>query len=524
MRFLIPTNIILFFIPVSLLGQIPKEFIVGGGWSSQYPRTNSVNEIKIQGDTVWAGTERGLSMTTDRGLSWTHFSGTNSFDDKGISAMAFESNLIWIAVGYSTKLNDQSIQTGGGLFYSTDRGSTWSQRIEQPMDSGTIDTLMYGSNKIRALAITVPQQNITFDIDITKNTVWIASWAGMLRKSTDKGQTWYRVILPPDELNSIDTSKSLAFDLSPVQKIFTNNGIKDTLKGSYNYSVFSIHAINDSVIWIGTAGGINKTTDGGLSWQKYTHQNQTQSISGNFVVAINSQRWQGRDIIWAATINANDPDEIKGVSYSEDNGNTWKRTLLGEWVHNIAIKDSLVFVATDNGIFRSSDFGNTWIQSGSIYDTQTLQRFVLPECYGVDTQGDYVWIGGSEGTAYTFDSPTQPFSSTWKIFRTYEQVGVQNQSYAYPNPFAPDDEPVRIHYSLKGQTAGTREVSIYVLNFSMQPVRTLIQNAQRLNGYEYDEIWNGKDNYHSVVANGVYFYRIVIENQDPIWGKIMVLR
>jgi len=61
-------------------------------------------------------------------------------------------------------------------------------------------------------------------------------------------------------------------------------------------------------------------------------------------------------------------------------------------------------------------------------------------------------------------------------------VGVQNQSYAYPNPFAPDDEPVRIHYSLKGQTAGTREVSIYVLNFSMQPVRTLIQNAPRLNG------------------------------------------
>ena len=47
-------------------------------------------------------------------------------------------------------------------------------------------------------------------------------------------------------------------------------------------------------------------------------------------------------IIWAATVNANDPDEIKGVSYSSDGGNTWNTTLLGEWAHNIAVKDSVI--------------------------------------------------------------------------------------------------------------------------------------------------------------------------------------
>jgi hypothetical protein len=502
--------------------QIPKSYDLNSGWSSSLPRTNTINDILITGDTVWFGTEHGLSCSSDAGSRWTHFSGTATFDDKGISALAIRNGQIWVATGYSTKLNDQSVQTGGGLHYSTDRGVTWSY-IPQPVDVGTIDTLTYGNNKIRALAITVPQQNITFDIALSKNTVWIASWAGMLRKSTDMGQTWNRVILPPDNLNAIDTTQSLSFDLSPVEKIFTLSGITDTLERSYNYSLFSVYASNDSTIWAGTAGGINKSTDGGLSWRKFTHQNQIQSISGNFVVALHEQRWQNRNIIWASTINANDPDETKGVSYSDDGGNTWKRTLLGEWSHNIASKDSLVYIATDNGIFRSSDFGTSWTQNGTIYDPVNLQRFVSEECYGVGVQDDMVWYGGSEGSAYTYDSPAQSFGTVWKIFRTAEQVGNENRTYAFPNPFAPDDEPVRIHFSTGTQLQGVCAVTIRIFNFSMQPVRTLLQNASRLSGSEYDEIWDGRDNNHSLVANGVYFYRLDIQNQESCWGKIMVL-
>jgi hypothetical protein len=58
----------------------------------------------------------------------------------------------------------------------------------------------------------------------------------------------------------------------------------------------------------------------------------------------------------------------------------------------------------------------------------------------------------------------------------------------------------------------------------MFPVRTLIQKAPRLNRKEYDEIWNGRNDNGSIVANGVYFYRVEIGNQAPVWGKILVLR
>jgi hypothetical protein len=496
--------------------QLPKTYRFNSIPLSSLPPTNSANDILVQQDTVWFGTEKGLSFTFNGGTTWTNFSGTATFDNNGISAIAIKNNNIWAAIGYTTKLGDEDVQTGGGLHYSTDHGVTWSF-IPQPVDKGTVDTLIYGNNKILALDVTVPQQNITFDIALTKNTVWIASWAGMLRKSIDTGKTWQRVILPPDNLDQISPTDSLSFDLSPASG-------RLGLTENDNHKVFSVYASYDTIIWVGTAGGINKSTDGGISWHKFSHQNQAHSISGNFVVALKEQRWNNRRIMWAATVNANDPDETKGVSYSIDGGETWKTTLLGEWAHNIAFKDSLVYIATDNGLFRSSDFGESWIRSGSIYDTTNRQRFVSTECYGVGVKDDTVWYGGSEGSAYTIDSPTQSFGSSWHIFRTAEQVENNKKTYSFPNPFSPNNEPVRLHYSLGTTNSGFKNITIRIFDYAMQPVRTLIQNASRLSGKEYDEIWDGKNDNRSLVANGVYFYRVEMNDQAPIWGKILVLK
>ena len=504
---------------VSSQAQLPKAYRITGGVNSS-PGSNSINDILVRHNSVWLGTESGLSLTTDGGINWTNFSNTAG---KGISAIAIDSSTIWIAKGYSTELNGESIQTGGGLQYSTDQGLNWIS-LPQPIDHGTIDTLIYapGSDTIRALDITVSQQNITFDIALTKNTVWIASWAGMLRKSTDLGSTWTRVILPPDSLNSIKPTDSLnyAFDLSPASG-------RLGLRANNNHMAFSIYASDDTTIWVGTAGGINKSTDAGISWHKFNHLNR--SISGNFVVALREQIYNNRRIMWAATVNANDPDEIKGVSYTDDAGETWKTTLLGEWAHNIAVNDAgnVVYIGTDNGLFRSSDFGASWIKNGSIYDSNPLklQRFVSTECYGVCVKGDTVWFGGPEGIAYTIDSlPPKQFGSAWHIFRTAEQVGDKNFTYAFPNPFAPNNEPVRLHYRAGAAYSGTHEISIRIFDYAMLPVRTLIQKAPRLSGKEYDEIWNGRNDNNAIVANGVYFYRVEIDDQSPLWGKILVLR
>jgi ligand-binding sensor domain-containing protein len=479
---------------------------------SPLPRSNQTEVLAASRDTVWVGTASGLSMTSD-GLFWRHFTNTGNFDQKGISAIALNDCILWVASAFSERRDDAVVPMGGGLHWTIDRGNTWTY-VPQPTDVGTVDTLLYGVNRIRALAVTVPQQNLTYDIALTDSIVWIASFAGMLRKSEDRGQTWGRVVLPPDNLNSISPNDTLDFDLAP-------SGGALGLRENLNHRVFAVHASDDSTLWVGTAAGINKSTDGGTSWQRFSHQNQARPISGNFVVAINEQRYGAQRIIWAATVHALDPDEYQAVSFSDDGGRNWEVTLAGERAHNIAFQDSLVYVATDRGVFRSDDRGQTWLRSGSVTDVSNGQRFTSPVIYAVAARGDTIWVGGPEGIAYTIDNSGQLFGTTWRVFRTYDPVGISSTTYSFPLPFSPDAEVVRIHYSTGGLT---RPVTIRIFDFAMQPVKTLIQNAVRSGAYEHDEIWDGRDDAGRRVANGVYFYSVDTGMGGPRWGKIFILQ
>ncbi len=506
----------------STQAQVTASFSSTATQLSPLPQSNSIAKIVPRGDTIWVGSGTGLSYTTDAGRSWKLFTAAETFDGKSVCAVAIRGNVIWVASEYSVQSDNQSIPTGGGLHYSTDRGSSWTL-LPQPVDTGKVDTLIYGRNKIPALAITVPEQNVTWDLALTQNAVWIASWAGMLRKSTDQGRTWQRIILPPDNLNQISPTDSLHFSMSNVEKYFASDTLynRDTLHASNNYLVFSVYASDDSTLWVGTADGINKSTDGGMSWRKFNHQNQLQPISGNFVVCITEQRWNSKRIIWAATINAVDPDEKRGVSFSSDDGETWGTALLGEFAHNIAVRDSIVYVAADGGLYRSADFGHSWTRSGTIADPTNLQRFASPGVTGTAANGDTVWVGGDDGLAYTVDSPSQPFGSSWRVFRTYVPVQSSGKTYSYPLPFSPASEVVRIHYSTSGKTV---PVTIRIFDFSMAPVKVLLRGATRSGSMEHDEIWDGRNDRGRRVSNGVYFYRVEIQGSDPQWGKIFVLQ
>jgi len=503
-------------------GQVASSYSSTGAQLNSLPQSNSIAKIIPRGDTIWVGSGTGLSYTTDAGRSWKLFTMAETFDGKSVSAVAIRGNTIWVASEYSTQSDNQSVPTGGGLHYSTDRGSTWTF-LPQPVDTGKVDTIIYGRNKIPALASTVLQQNVTWDIALTQNAIWTASWAGMLRKSTNQGRAWQRIVLPPDNLNRISPTDSLHFSMSGVEKYFKDDTLynKDTLHASLNYAVFSICATDDSTLYVGTANGINKSTDGGVSWRKFNHQNQLRPISGNFVVGITEQRWKSKQVIWAATSNAVDPDEKRGVSFSTDGGETWGTGLLGEFAHNIAVRDSIVYVAADGGLYRSADYGQSWTRSGSVIDHANLQRFASSRTTATAANGDTVWVGGDDGLAYTIDSPAQQFGSTWEVFRTYVPVQATSKTYSFPLPFSPASEVVRIHYSTSGKTM---PVTIRIFDFAMAPVKTLLRGATRTGSVEHDEIWDGRDDLGRRVSNGVYFYRVELEDTDPQWGKIFVLQ
>ncbi|CUU01434.1 BNR/Asp-box repeat-containing protein [Candidatus Kryptobacter tengchongensis] len=474
---------------------------------SDLPSGNIVTNICICGDTVWIGTSKGLSRTTDGGKTWKNYFKTPEFGESKISAIACRDGIIWVALARTVKIDNNYFPEGLGLMYSTDGGETWT-KVNQPIDDKNDTVEIYGINQIKTLPVTTTINNIVYDIALTKNAVFIASFAGGLRKSTDMGKTWHRVVLPPDNLNQINPQDTLNFELNPVK--------------NYNHRVFSVISVEDSIIWVGTADGINKSTDGGISWIKFNHQNQSSPISGNFVVALGNQKINignsEKNIIWGATINANDPNEYKALSFSEDGGNTWTTTLTGEFVHNIAFKDSIVYAVSDNGLWKTKNLGKTWEKAGKIVDPSSRHIIQTSIFYSIGVQRDTIWAGSSDGLVKFIDS--EIFGENWKIYRTYEKVAGLGKTYAYPNPFSPWLEVTRIHYSVENIQS---KVTIEVFDFSMRKIRTVILNAPRDGIKEYDEIWDGKDDNGNIVPNGVYFYKVKIDDKE-IYGKILVIQ
>ena len=81
---------------------------------------------------------------------------------------------------------------------------------------------------------------------------------------------------------------------------------------------------------------------------------------------------------------------------------------------------------------------------------------------------------------------------------------------------------MKIIYSTDNKSA---RVTIRIYDFGMNYVRTVIQNITRQTGIEGPpEFWDGKDDAGNVVPNGVYLYRVDVDSNDPLFGKIIVMQ
>lgn len=494
---------------------------------STVPISNFISDIIVIGDTIWFGTGKGISRTFNNGNSFQNYYGTAPFGEDDVSGLTVYKNYVVVATAISKKIDNETFPAGTGIKVSSDNGNTWNA-YPQPMETGTgrFDTLQYGNNLITALKVLVDVNNLSYDVLVTKKNlgpdslvIWITSWAGELRKSTDYGATFTRVILPPDNLDSI----------YPGGNYTGNNAFSYDPTVNDNHKCFSVEAENDSTIFVGTAGGINKSTDWGVSWRKYNYANTGtgNGISGNFVVDLSIQRYAQKTILWGATdIGGGTGQQFAAISYTTDGGLTWGNTLGASeesvFSHAVGFKDSLVYAATDNGIWRSyfTPPNFSWSKPSLIYDEEIKDWIRTDFFYAVDSQGDSIWVGSGDGLARTRDAGS-PWTEKWKIFRAYRNIASNTETYSAPNPFSPDDEVTRIHYKT-GKASAT--VTIRIFDFGMNPVRVLIQNAPRTGADVQWTAWDGKRDDGRQVANGVYFYRIEIDNDLTFWGKILVLQ
>ena len=516
--------------------------------------SNVVTEVILQADNlVWLGTGLGISIISDSlsvktlqdTLDLTNGSYTTRIPRGGISAMTtgdqggpYEKFMFAAAAG-----SENDIPIGKGIVFTTDATDSTINWVyyDQPIDDALSDTIPFGDiGFVAVLPVTVPQANVTYDMDLSEEFAWTASWAGGLRRFKFIDQVWERVPLPMDNQYELTTCKDTSYIRIGgryILKDYYLNPRDPQDDGNHNHKAFSVLSYSDT-IWVGTANGINRGILGSgncIDWEHYSYP--MDNLSGNFVVGLEIQRLNGKRIIWAATVNADDPTEKRGISYTIDDGLSWNTALLGERIYNIAAFDSLVFAASANGLWKTED-GINWalyrpahqaipFPNTAIYD---LDEVLADEVYSVafDNRSYYgdgsIWIGTGDGAAHSYDLD----GLNWKIFRAEYDI---NEDYAYPNPFSPythnvlnDNGYVRFQTN---EWSGTFVIDIDIYNFAMEKVYATSFDKRISSSGTLK--WDGRDQQGVYVHNGVYFVKLTYpENQSskpsPHWVKLIVVK
>ncbi|MBL7960995.1 hypothetical protein JNL27_12230 [bacterium] len=530
---------LLFFLPQMVFSQKPVySFKLANEKSnlaevSPRPSGNFIGVITVHEDTVLIEAAGKLNITTDRGASWKVISTSDGIYKGSIQAIDYFKSKIFVTTIFDTSLSvEPTYGGGGGISISKDFGQSW-MHVAQPRDTantlGSITRTGPGgqpqtfqlakdymirqtplvTDTIYMVAVKSNIDNVSFDVAVTDTSVWLACFGGGLRfaKINLDGTIGFftQAPLPPTQLDEVRADTSYSFDIDPIEHL--------------NYRVFAVIAARDG-IWAGSAGGINHSTDGGMSWKKYTAINS--GISGNLVTAIGEQIYTDDGItnrnIWASTNRALSESEEHGLSVTSDSGATWRVALRGPFVHNVAFDGKAVYAATSDGVYRSNDLGLTWEHFLTLIDKNSGDRNYAYEfpSVGVDTVEGILYFGSVDGLAISDDN-----GQTWTFARAYKEAGKTGapKSYAYPNPFSPGAEPnvVRFQFDQTGMNSATDKATIKVYDFALDLVSTVAKNEPITKAFA----WNGLNNSGARVANGTYIY-IIEAGGKKFWGKLTV--
>jgi ligand-binding sensor domain-containing protein len=498
-------------------------------------KTNQVTEIELYDEsTIWLGTSRGLAMIDDLSKVTTLDSlklsdGINEFYEDAVSAIGSKDSQLMFAGSTIT----DGISVGTGLYltgYINNKITPVWEVLEQPIDAPEDSLEWFGLGQFRCLPITTPFQNLTYDIAFGGGYIWIVSWAGGLRRMNPyiDDYVWERIPLPQDNqvvFNTCDDDAYINVNGELILADYYLNPRDPSDGGNHNHKTFSVISYGDT-IWVGTANGVNRGIigDGGcIDWVHFSFP--VDGLAGNFVVGLAVQDWEGIRTIWAATVNADNPEENRGLSYTTDAGLSWEIVpeLLGERVFNVSAQDSIIVVSTETGYWIKNDL-SAWEKFNPAVNSITYSgnEILTPIVYDAvidardTTSSPVIWIATPDGVARSND--LRGFD--WTIFQAeYDQEEV----YAYPNPFSPlvhnqigSDGWVRFHTGNKAIS----KLTMQIYDFQLKQVYR--KNFDFVTG-DGSVKWNGRDNRGDLVANGVYFVRLKWFGGDH-WVKLVVVK
>ncbi len=324
--------------------------------------TSPVMGITKAGTNLFVATYRkGVFKSTDNGDSWSQTTGLGNLPPTCTSIHG---------VGSALYLGTD----GSGVLKSTDDGTSWfncgpldvyNAAISLSSRNGVVFAVSfswagYGNAVFRSVNGGVTWDQISFQnmpyarsVSTDANFVYVSTDAGIFRSNND-GATWTQIGFTETGAQTVINANGnlvagfLGIHTSTDQgQTWINTGWYD------NVMVHTVHAQN-SAVFAACDGqtGLRISRDNGNTFTQYTNMNQTYP---------RCLEQRGTDLFAGGEPYITNKG---GIYKSGDLGHTWSFIgLPNKSIFCIAFKDSYLFAGSlSDGIFRTSNDGNTWVQ------------------------------------------------------------------------------------------------------------------------------------------------------------------
>lgn len=470
------------------------------------------------GNTVWIGP--GMNYNVNNEPEWHIPEQIDSVSEgRGrLFSIALARDTIVAGIGYNDTSREESVQSQMGFYLSADGGLEWelvdtSRTLDNPADT----TIHYGGQDLDIVPVIVPQQSPPYMVAFSGDVIFFAGWASGIRRSSDFGQTWERIVLPPFGFDELVPEQDYDFTIDPRGDGESNDYL--------NYMGFSVAISGDGTVYAGTAGGLNISQNAlhaptdSIRWRHIRQSAAPRGLLGNWITSIKENPHDGA--IWMTNWRAVNEQEQDGLVVTRDGGQRFEHHLAGERLYDIGFKDETIYAVGNNGVFISYNNGETWQKTARLSSANTSMK-PNTTYFAVARANERIWIGTSDGLASTSDN-----GETWEITRVNFPLGGENQhqsdapgvnAYAYPNPFSPrTHDLVRIRFENEKES----DVTIRLYDFGMNLIRVL-DEQQTLSPGTYEAVWDGTDQQGRKVANGTVFYEVDTGGTQTT-GKILLL-
>lgn len=492
------------------------------------------------------------------------FIGGNELDppaapDSRAYALDAEGDTLWVALGFAdanvTDSQGNPTPSAAGFAVSTNGGGTFAYRFPQ-LDADDASTLIYGVTQMLALPITELADSPPYGLSLDPHSgdVWVAGGRSGLRRSSDGGFTFQRVVLPPDTLTALDPRVVNPFVYVPqgerVQVVIDGETFEILSQYANNFYAYAVLVDEAGTVWAGTAAGLNRSdsTDVYLfeledgtqytdrAWRRFVSNGTPSAPGGDAVFVIRAQpvgstddrpgtAGNPRDPIWFAHAPAcadrqnTDCLEESGLSVwvGDDGGGTprFEPRLLGARVNDMAFDGERVFAAATTGLFAAPD-GMAWTAVRTFRDAAGTALPLDPTASVLSVAvtdagepGAVLWAGTADGLLRRDLALGGPMDTGWTLYRAAVPTDPATPTvdvpevevYAYPNPYVVGQGYLRVRFPMSGDGP----VRMRVFTFAMEPVRTL-EVAGRSGANEV--LWDGRGDTGARVATGVYVYTV----------------